>query len=230
MNTRLHHTLLTLSLAAFMMGCGTTSDSTPLVPEIVSIEIDGTDVNSSLHSIIIDQYAAQLNATVSYDDSTSAYAADQLYWESNDTTVVTVLNGLLTPVANGGTAAISASYRDNIFTTKDKNIMIIPLHDINITSAQDINITADDTNSTLYHLDINTTGVYTLQSYGTFDDNQTTIDPISNNIQWKSSNTSVATVGNTTGILTIIASGTADVNVSVYNEINSTLELNVSIR
>lgn len=230
MNKRLQRSLLTLSLAAIMMGCGTTSDNEPLIPEIVSIEIDGTDVNSSIHAIIIDEDEAQLSATVSYDDSTSATATDQLDWESNDTAVVTVLNGLLTPAANGGAAAISASYRDRLFTTKDKNVTIIPLRDITITSAQEINITADDANSTLYHLDINTTGEYTLQSYGTFDDNKTTLDPISSNIQWTSSNTSVATVGDTTGIVTVIAAGTADINVSVYNEINSTLELNVTIQ
>ena len=230
MNKRLQRSLLTLSLAAIMIGCGTTSDSDPMIPEILSIEIDGTDVNSSIHAIIIDEDEVQLNATVSYDDSTRANATDQLDWESNDTAVVTVLNGLLTPAANGGVAAISASYRDKFFTTKDKNVTIIPLTNITITSAQDINITVDDANSTLYHLDINTTGEYTLQSYGTFDDNKTTIDPISSNIQWTSSNTSVATVGDTTGIVTVIATGTADINVSVHNEINSTLELNVTIQ
>jgi hypothetical protein len=212
-----------------MTGCGTTSDTTPMIPEIVSIEIDGTDFNSSIHSIIIDQDEVQLMATVSYDDNTSASAEDQLDWESNDTTVLTVLNGLLTPAANNGTAAISASYRDKLFTTKDKNVTIIPLTDINITCEQDLNITVDDTNTTLYHADLNSTGDYTLQANGIFEEDNLTVSAISSNIIWKSSNTSVATVGETTGIISILATGTADINVSVFNDINKTLLIDVNI-
>jgi hypothetical protein len=212
-----------------MTGCGTTSDTAPLIPEIVSIEIDGNDINSSIHSIIIDQDEVQLTATVAYDDNTGAYATDQLDWESNDTAVMTVLNGLLTPAANGGTAAISASYRDKFFTTKNKNVTIIPLSDINITSEQDLNITVDDTNTTLYHADFNTAGEYTLQANGVFEEDNMTVSAISSNIEWASSNTSVATVGETTGIITIIATGTADINVSIHNDINKTLLIDVNI-
>lgn len=220
--------LLSFSLAALMTGCGTESDQPPLTPEIVSIEIDGTDVNNSIHAIIIDEdlLQKQLSATVVYDDNTSADATEQLDWDSNDT-ALTVLNGLLTPAANGGAALISASYRGKLFTTKDKNVTIVPLTDINITS-QDINLTADDTNSTLYHLDTNTTGSYTLQAYGTFKDNNFTTEPISSHITWTSSNTTVATV-DTAGLLTIKSTGFSDINASVYQDINSTLELNVTI-
>ena len=227
MKTELKHSLSTLILAAFMLGCGGTSDSDPLIPEIVSIEIDGTDVNSSVHAIIIDADPSQLTATVTYDDSTSANAADQLDWESNDTAVMTVLNGRITPVANGGTAAISASYRGRLFTTADKNVTITPLSDINITCEQDINVTVDS-NDTLYHAEFNTAGDYTLLANGIFEDNMT-VSTIGSNIEWKSSNTNVATVGETTGIITIIATGTADINVSVFNDINKTLLIDVNI-
>lgn len=212
-----------------MMGCGTTSDRDPLVPEITAIEIDGTDVNNSIHSIILPDDQNQLSATVFYDDNSSSNATYQLDWDSNDTAVMNVYNGLLTPAANRGAATISASYRDKFFTTIDKNVTIIPLTDINITSEQDINISADDANSSLYHLDINTTGEYTLQSYGTFEDGNYTGEPISSNINWTSSNTSVATVGDTTGIITILATGTADINLSVFNDINKTLLIDVNI-
>ena len=226
MNTRLQYSLLTLSLAGIMMGCGTTSDRDPLVPEIAAIEIDGTDVNSSIHSIILADDQNQLTATILYDDNSSSATTYQLDWESNDTTVMEVQNGLLTPTANRGAAAISASYRDKLFTTIDKYVTIIPLSDINITS-EDLNITyLNDKNSA----NIYTGSSYTLKANGTYDDNQTTIDPISSNIQWTSSNTTIATI-DSTGILTVYSTeGIVDINVSVYNEINSTLELNVTIQ
>lgn len=219
--------LLSLSLTAILVGCSSDTNSDPLVPEIISIEIDGADVNSTVHAIIIDIDEAQLSATVSYDDNTSANVSYQLSWESNNSDVLTVQNGLLEPTANSGTAAISASYWDNIFTTVDKNITIIPLSDINITS-NDINIT--ELNSSLYHLDTNTTGSYTLDVYGKFIDNNITSEPISSNITWVSSNSSVASIGSD-GLLTIEAfdqNVTADINVSIFNEVNATLELNIT--
>lgn len=219
--------LLSVSLAALMVGCGTESNEAPLVPEIVSVEIDGADVNGSVHAILIDSDEAQLNATVLYDDNTSASVSYQLSWESNDSDVVSVQNGLLTPTANRGSVAISASYWDTIFTTVDKNITVIPLSDINITS-DDINIT--EVNSSLYHFDTNTTGSYTLNVYGTFADANTTSEPISSNIAWVSSNSTVASISSD-GLLTIEAfdhNVTADINVSIFNEINATLELNIT--
>ena len=223
----LHTTLLSFSLAALRIGCGTESDEAPLVPEIVSIEIDGADLNSTLHSIIIDVDDPQLNAMVTYDDNSSSNATYQLDWDSNDTDVITVSNGLLTPAANSGSVAISASFRDKLFTTVDKNVSLIPLTDINITS-EDINIT--ELNSTYYRLDANTTGSYTLNVYGTFADSNVTSEPISSNIQWVSSNTTVASI-TAEGLLTINAfdqNMTADINVSIFSDVNATLELNIT--
>jgi hypothetical protein len=151
----LQHTLLSLSLAAFTLGCGTDSNTDPLVPEIVSIEIYDADLNSTIHSIVIDEDQAQLYATVLYDDNSSSTATTQLNWDSNDTAVMNVYNGLLTPAANRGTAAISASFRDKLFTTIDKNVAIMPLSDINITSEQDLNSTGVVTVITTGMTDIN---------------------------------------------------------------------------
>ncbi len=222
-------TLLSFSLAALLVGCGTESDEAPLVPEIVSIEIEGTDVNNSLHSIIIDEDEdqKQLRAIVLYDDNTSSYATYELDWDSNDSDVMSVNNGLLTPQANSGTVAISASYRGKLFTTKPKYVAIIPMTDVNITSP-DINIT--EVNSTNYRLDVNATGSYTLEAYGTFADGNFTIEPISSNIEWSSSNSTVAAVDEA-GLLTIVSideNRTEDINVSILNEVNATLELNVT--
>jgi len=226
MNKRLQQSLLTLSLAAVLLGCGTGSENDPLLPEIVSIEIDGANVTTSIHSLALDTDETQLFVTVTYDDNTSSSATYQLDWESNDTAVVDVHNGLVAAVANQGSAGISASFRDELFTTQSKTVEIIPLRDLNV-SSQDLNITYDDANTSRATVDINVTGAYPLQANGTFEDNAT-ISAISSNITWTSSNTSVATV-DAAGLLTVLATGLADINTSVYNEINSTLELNVTI-
>jgi hypothetical protein len=209
-----------------MVGCGTESNEPPLVPEIVSISIDDTNTTTSIRSLAQE---VQLYATVIYTDGTSDTATYQLDWESNDTSVVVVNNGLVSAAANHGTAAISASYRDKLFTTVDKNITIIPLIDVNITSTSaDLNISYADGNASV---DINTTGSYTLQANGTFEDNETVL-AISRSVLWTSSNATVATI-DLEGLMTILPladqNGTADINVSIYNEINATLEVNVSL-
>lgn len=224
--TYLKLSLLSFSLAALMLGCGTESDEPPLVPEVVSIEIDDTNETTKIHSLFVDGNQTKLNATVTYSDGSSTSVDSQLDWESNDTSVLTVHNGSLTPVANSGTAAISASFRDKLFTTIDKNITIVPLTEVNITS-EDINITYDaDGNASL---ETNTTGSYTLLVNGTFEDNATIL-AISSNRVWTSSNTTVALI-DTLGLLSISVidqNGSADINVSVYNEINASMELNVT--
>ncbi len=224
--------LLSVSLAALMLGCGTESDEPPLVPEVVSIEIDGPQ-NDSIHSIFIDGDTTQLTGIVTYSDGTDSSATYELDWESNDTDVISVSRlGVITAVANQGTAAVSASYRDNIYTTFDKNITIVSLTDVNIsTEATNLNITYDDTNSSQAAVDINTTGSYLLQVNGTFEDSET-IMAISSHRAWTSSNTTVATV-DLIGLMTIYSladqNGTADINISIYDEVNATLELNVSL-
>ncbi len=216
--------LLSFVLAAFMLGCGTESDEDPLVPEIVSIEIDGTDTNSPIRSL---EDELQLRVTVTYSDGTDSSADTQLDWESNDTTVVIVLNGLVTAVANHGTAAISASFRDRLFTTIDKNITIVPLTDINITSLEDpivdINYSSDP-----IHADINVSGIYLLTAIGTFEDGESNVT-ITRDMNWTSSDTNVSTVVFGTGELNVLLDGHTDINLSVYNEINTTLSIDVNL-
>lgn len=222
----LKYSLLSLSLAALMLGCGTESNEPPLVPEIVSISIDDTNTTTLIRSLA---HEVQLYATVLYTDGTSNTATYQLDWESNDTSVVVVDNGLVSAVANHGSATISASYRDKLFTEIDKNITIIPLIDVNITSVSgDLNISYADENASV---DINTTGTYTLQANGTFEDNETVL-AISQSVLWTSSNATVATI-DSEGLMTVLPladqNGTVDINVSIYNEINATLEVNITL-
>ncbi len=216
--------LLSFSLAALMIGCGTESDEAPLVPEIVSIEIDGADINSPIRSL---EDELQLRATVTYSDETDSSVDTQLDWESNDTTVIVVHNGLVTAVANHGTAAISASYRDKLFTTVDKNITIIPLTDINITSIEDpivdINYTTDP-----MHADINVSGIYKLTAIGTFENGDSNIT-ITRDMNWTSSNTTIATIDLSSGDLNVLLDGHTDINLSIYNEINTSLSVDVNL-
>ena len=202
--------LLSFTLAAFMVGCSTESDEAPLVPEPVSIEIDGTDTNSHVRSL---EDELQLRATVTYSDGTDSSVDTQLDWESNDTTVIVVHNGLVTAVANHGTAAISASYRDKLFTTVDKNITIIPLTDINITSIEDpivdINYTTDP-----MHADINVSGIYKLTAIGAFENGDSNIT-ITRDMNWTSSNTTIATIDLSIGDLNVLLDGHTDINLNL---------------
>ncbi|MEN8147917.1 MAG: Ig-like domain-containing protein [Campylobacterota bacterium] len=222
--TYLKLSLLSFSLAALLVGCGTESDEAPLIPEIVSIEIDGTDTNSSVRSL---EDELQLIATITYDDGTDSTATSQLDWESNDTTLVTVSNGLVTAVANHGAAAISASYRNKLFTTVDKNITIVPLTDINITSIEDpivdINYSADP-----MHADINVSGIYKLTAIGAFEDGESNVT-ITRDINWTSSNTTIATIDISLGDLNVLTDGHTDINLSIYNEINTSLLIDVNL-
>ena len=218
----LHLTLLSFSLAALMLGCSndTNSDDAPLVPEITAITIEGT---TSVHSIPIDNVdQLQLIGRISYSDDTNSTTYNELDWESNDTTVMQVHNGLLSPQANSGSATITASYRDKLYSENHHVVTIIPLADINLTS-ETLKITyAPDKNST----DANTSSTYTLILNGNYGDGNSSTD-ISTNVLWNSSNTSVATILST-GELTTIDAGESNITVSLFNELNTTLELNVT--
>ncbi len=218
--TYLKLSLLSVSLAALMLGCGTESDEPPLVPEIDSIEIEGPD---SIHSIFIDGDEIQLTGTVIYSDPDyqPATVDSELDWESNDTTVITVNRlGIIKAVANGGTAAISASYRDKLYTEDNESKII------EIDALETVAISYNHHNLT--QLDINTTGEHDLNANGLFKSNDA-ISAISSHIVWTSSNISVATVNSLSGTLNVLATGSTDINVSVYNEINTTLKLDVGL-
>lgn len=217
----LHYTLLSFSLAVLLLGCSKSSNSdTPLVPEITAIIIEGT---TSIHSIPIDNIDnPQLIGRISYSDETNSTTYNELDWESNDTSILTVHNGLLTPQANSGSATITASYRDELYSKNEQIVTIVPLTDINI-SSETLHITyAPDKNST----DANTSSTYTLMLNGNYGDGNSSTN-ISSNAFWSSSNVSVATVLST-GELTTIDAGESNITVSLFNELNTTLELNVT--
>jgi len=217
--TYLKLSLLSLSLAALMFGCSKSdTNDDPLVPEIESITIEGTN---NIHAIAIGSDALQLIGRVIYTDGTNSTTYVELDWDSNDTTVISVHNGLLEARSNQGTASITAKYRDKIFSNTH-TVSIVPLTDVNITSSDlTIDYTADnnDTNAS-------TNSTYQLAVNGIFSDMNETLD-ISSNAVWTSSNITIASVGST-GSISTLDEGNTTIQVSLFNEINSSIELNVT--
>ena len=232
----LHNILLSSSLFALMSGCQSSDNNPPLIPEVEAIQIIDYNTTTSLYALTDTSGNANgassttsLRATIIYSDGRSATTVNELDWESNNSRVVAVSNGLCAARANHGSAKISASYRETLYTKSDegKILTIIPLVDANISEkngALDINYDRNGTG----HVDINDSGPYTLSANGHFDDNMSITDISSNRI-WSSSNTTVATV-NSSGTLNIALdkNGTATITTSIFNEVNATLELNVT--
>ena len=212
-------TILSFSLAALLIGCSQESDGTALIPEIESIMIEGTD---KVHAIPISNEDLQLVGMITYSDSTPPQTAThELDWESNDTKIIDVVNGLLVPIANSGTVAITAKYRDRIFSNSH-TVSIIPITDVNITST---NLTIDyttDNNRT----DAKTSSSYQVAANGVYTDMNQTLN-ISSHIIWTSSNLTIASIG-PTGSITTLGEGNSTIKVSVFGDINSTIELNVT--
>jgi hypothetical protein len=211
-------TALTLFAPALLLtACGGDTADGPIVKDIVSIDIDGAELSGGLHAA---GEELQLSCTATYTDETTSDVTEEITWESNDTSVATVERGLVQGAANAGSVAITASFR-NFTTPVAKVLDIVPLEEVNITS-DDISI-ADSL------AEINTTGDFGLKADGTFADNQ--ILDITENVQWSSSNTTVATVAtgtDTAGLLSVLASGSTDINATLY-DINATLRIDVNL-
>ena len=219
-------TLLSFSLAALLIGCSQESDGTALIPEIESIMIEGTD---KVHAISINNEDVQLVGEITYSDSSIApqTATHELNWESNDTKVLEIINGLLIPVANSGTVTITANYRDKIFSNSH-TVSIIPITDLNITTTDTL-LSITDLGGDKYTADIAEPGTYILDTYGIYaDKNQTSKIITSTIIRWENNDTNISTI-NYLGELTVKSNGISELNVSIFNEINATVELNVTI-
>lgn len=218
--------LLSLALAFLFLGCGSESDEPPLIPEVVAISIQDYESVAYLRSV---GHQIDLSGRIVYSDGSSSSTADELTWESNDTTIISVNNGHLTANANSGSVSISINYRDKIFSEENESkiIQVIPIEEVNITSVEapllDINYSVIPP-----HTDINTTGIYPLKAMGYFQDDNESYD-ITNDIIWLSGNLTVATIGISTGEVEVFASGHTDINISLYQEVNSTLSIDVNL-
>ena len=223
--TYLKLSLLSFSLAALMLGCSQESnDEDPLVPEIKSITIEGTD---KIHALAISADTLQLIGRITYTDETSSTTYNELDWDSNDSSVISVHNGLLEAHSNHGTVAISATYRDKIFSSTH-TVSITPVTELNITSTSTL-LTITNTGPGTYTADTNDSGPHQIDTYGIYDDGNVT-SKITSNITWISSDTNVSSITNL-GALTLIfdANATSDLNVSFFQEVNATVELNVTV-
>ena len=218
-------TLLSFSLAALLIGCSQESDGTALIPEIESIMIEGTD---KVHAIPVSNEDIQLVGMITYSDNTPPQTAThELDWESNDTKIIDVVNGLLIPVANFGTVAITAKYRDRIFSNSH-TVSIIPVTDLNVTTTATL-LSITDLGGNKYTADTNESGTYLLDTYAIYaDGNQTSKITTSTIISWESNDRNVSTI-NYLGELNVIKNGISELNVSIFNEINATVELKVTI-
>ena len=218
--------LLSLALTFLFLGCGTESDKPPLVPDIASISIQDYATVGYLRSV---GQQLDLDGTVLYTDGTSSNTADELNWESNDTSIISVNNGHLTANANHGSVSISITYRGKLTSesNESKIVEIVPIEDVNISSAGDPALDIDYSVIPA-HAEVNTTGIYPLKAMGTFKDDSNSYD-ITNNVIWGSGNVTVATVGINTGEITILASGHTDINISLFNEVNSSLSIDVNL-
>ncbi len=223
--TYLKLSLLSFSLAALMLGCGTESDEPPLVPEIESMQINQEDNNYSLYSL---QHTLKLYVDINYTDGSIATAINEVSWKAlKDTNVsedILVHNGDVIALKNSGEANITISFRDKLSSEEPRLVTLIPLNKIT-NFVHDLNLL--ELNTTV---DINATTGESIQLYanGKFIDDKIVL-AISSNIAWTSSNTSIATIS-TTGLINVIASGVTEVNASVFGDINGSIDLNITMQ
>ena len=142
-------------------------------------------------------------ATGTYSDGTSHEISTQVTWRSSDTSVATVNSGGLATAVAAGTATISA-ISGSISGNTALTVIPLTLSSISVTHANRI-IPAGVTQQ------FTAIGRY---SYGTIND-------ITTQVTWSSSNPSVATV-NSRGLVTAVAAGTAIITATSGNISGST--------
>ena len=187
-------TLLTTSLTLLLIACGDNT-TTPLLKDVTSLAID--DANVTMHST---DAPKTITATVTYTDGTTADATTSIFWSSSDSDILNASLGELTPgVSNGGNVTIEVSYEqygDSIGAT--------------VYSLTDYNASFPD---------INSTGTYTFQAYGDFDNGDTNIS-IASNIVWSADNGAV--VETTDGVASItFVTGDTNVTATVFGDTNT---------
>jgi len=150
---------LLLSTLSFFSACGENSNTT-LVSDIDSISIDEKSLS---------MYATQsidINASVTYEDGSSATVSDNILWQSSDDTIAIAYGNTLYARNNGGDVNVTASYSQFSDTT---DVHIIALESIDFS---DIN-TSDFSNE------------QTINILGNFENNESNVT-LASNITWVS--------------------------------------------
>lgn len=192
--------LLIITPAIFFIACGDNTD-TPVVKDISSINI--TDSNVTMYST---DFSKTLNASVTYDDNTTASIINTPdMWTNSNYDALSMYNGIITPASNNGGSSIVGievgSFSDEI------NVTVLKL------TSFDFNTTAD----------VNTSGeYYTLIATGTFEDNNTAT--IHRNIIWTATNSATIIYEDNVTKVSFIE-GETNVTATVFGETNTSAEL-----
>ncbi len=217
--------LLFIVATLLLNSCGDNT-TTPITKDINSISID---IGSPIYKVYsTDLYS--LSATVYFDDNTSQRVTDSVDWIQSNSTMLYLSKELtLLPYANEGNSTLSISYR-SYKNMKDSVVVEI----VGLDSNTSWNIVSD----------INATGeTVILKAEGNFTDGNTS-KAIVQNISWKSSDITVAsisseTIADTTKSLnptytkyTLKALKAGDVNITAtlkFNDINASLSKHFTI-
>jgi len=185
--------LLIITPAILLFGCGDNTTS-PVIKDVKSVEID--------HNISI--YATdnplKINSTVTYTDSTTSSINDSDLWENSNYDVLSMYNGTITPISNGGSATVSL----NVGHLSDSV-------DVNVIKLVDFYLS---------YSDVNTTGEHVIEAIGTFENNQT--KKIYTNIVWEINNTATVTTDENYITTIDIASGDTNLTATVFGDDNET--------
>lgn len=201
----------TVTITAAMGSVSGTTLLTVTAAELVSIEI--TPMNPSLPRGTM----LQLTATGTYTDGTMQPITNQVTWTPTDPNIATVSNaasrGLATAV-NIGTTVITATMGTVSATTT-----------LEVTPAVLMSIAITPANPTVI---INNT--VQLTATGTYTDG--TIQPITTQVMWSSSDVNIATVSNATGsqgLATAVAAGSVTIT-ATQGSVSGTTTLTVITR
>lgn len=178
--------------------------------EYQQICVTGVELDKSNIQLSIGGEAASLTATIVPQDATN----QEITWTSSDPTIVTVVNGIITPVACGE-VTVSATTVDGGFTSSCQ-VAVMDADD------SEPNKEAEITEITLNQTDLEiTVGDSATLTTIVYPENATV-----QTIVWESSNTSVATVAD--GIVTPVSMGTASITARTENgEVSATCNLTV---
>ena len=185
-------TLTLLTSAIFMLAtfvaCNNNDEYTAETPGTPDVSVTGVSLNPATASLLIGDTLV-LTATISPENATN----QNVTWQSSNTTVATVLNSVITAIAEG-TATITVTTADGNRTataTVTVTTAIIPVASVSL-------------NETTATLEIGETLTLTAT---VLPENAT-----SRNITWTSSDNAIATVEN--GVVTAISDGTATITVT----------------
>ena len=189
---RLFKTTLYAALIVFFTSCGDNTE-TPLT-DVSHIEINEASV------VMYSTDVANFTATLTYTDSTTSDVTQAVTWNSSDSSVANISNGVVTAENAGGDANITINYQH--LTASPSLLTVRPLTSFSITNA-----------------DINTTGEHTLEATGTFSD--ATSKVIIKNIVWTADNGAVISVVSDVASITILA-GDTNVTATMFGDTNTT--------